>query len=111
MDTKQLLQTNVIDEMGLQNLPPDQKQALLDKMAQTVQGRVLDRVLDTLSADQRQQFESLLATDADPAKLDEFLKQNIPDYDKLVLEILMQFKQEMITDAQAMHKVIAQAEK
>jgi hypothetical protein len=109
MDTQQLLQANVIDEMGLQSLPPDRKQALLDKMTQTIHGRVLDRVLDTLSAEQRQQFEALLASDASPEKLDEFLKQNVTEYEKMAMEELLKFKQEMIADAQEVQNVIAKA--
>lgn len=108
MDATSILQSNIIDVLGLQNLPEPRKQELLAQMAQVIQDRILDRMIEAMSADQRKDFDALLDTDPEPEKVDAFLKTAVPVYDQIANEEVAKFKMEM-TNEVAVVRQIAQA--
>lgn len=93
MDTK-TIQQNIIQGLGLQDLPEATQIKLLSQMTESVLKRITVRVLERLPEADRAEFDKL-QTGGDVAKMDEFLKSKIPDYEQMVQNIIIEFKEEM----------------
>jgi len=107
MDALHLLKSNIIDLLGLQNLPADRQQALMQQMSQVLQDRITDRLVEGMSKDQRDQFERLLNTDPTPEQIDAFFKATVPDYVDLAMDELVRFKKELVNEVSVVRQIAA----
>ncbi len=105
MATNPMLQANIIDLLGLQQLSEDRKQQLLAQMVQVVQDRITDRLIEAMSADQRQKFDQLLNTNPEPKQLDDFFHANIPDYEQIAADEVAKFKEEMSNEVATVRQI------
>ncbi|MBI4093075.1 MAG: hypothetical protein HY420_04085 [Candidatus Kerfeldbacteria bacterium] len=108
MDNQTLFKANIIDLLGLQNLPEEQKARLLQRMSQAVQDRISDRVASKMNDAQRTEMDKLLAQNASPEQIDVFMKQAVPDFEEIAAEELLKFKQEMKENTDAVRSMIAE---
>lgn len=92
----EILQKNIIIELGLENLPEDRKIDLLSKMSDLIQKRVLLMVIRSLSASDKEEFNSLLGKD-DIQEIYKFLISKVPNIDEITDEEVIKFKEEIIT--------------
>jgi len=101
MDTtiKSYLSKNIIEELGLENVPPKRTEELLLAFGEIIQGRINVRVLDELSDADKDEFDKLLGTKARPEELDSFLKSKIPDLENLVQQVIADTKHELTEKA------------
>lgn len=104
-DMQNLIQSNIIDVLGLRDLPVDQRDKLLAKMGEMVQDRVMDTVLARLNETQKKELDSILEQNAAGA-VDAFLSTNVPDLEALVATEAARLKIEMVDDLAAMKKVV-----
>lgn len=72
------LDDNFLKELGLDQLPEDQKQAFLDHIYSQLELRVGTRLSDGLSDEQLSEFESFI--DRNDEKVRSWLASNVPDY-------------------------------
>jgi isocitrate lyase len=72
------LDQQFLEELGLDQLPDDQKQAFLDHIYSQLELRVGTRLSDGLSEDQLSEFESFI--DRDDEKVSAWIATNAPDY-------------------------------
>lgn len=72
------LNNSFLQDIGLGDLPDDQKQALLLHLYEELELRVGERLAEGMSEDQMQEFESIL--DKDSEKVHTWLQQHVPDY-------------------------------
>lgn len=107
MDALNLLQGNIIDLLGLQHLPEDRKQQLLAQMSQVLQDRLTDRLIESMSKDQRDQFERLLNSDPTPDQVDAFFKATVPDYVELAMDEVVKFKKELVSEVATVRQIAA----
>ena len=107
MDTKTLLTTNIIDLLGLKDLAESEKQQLMNRMLNVVNGRVADRVVGSLTMDQRAEFDAIIDSGGSPEDVDAFMRRAVPDYEKIAAEEALRFKQEMLEDVEAVKQVIS----
>jgi len=91
---KDTLQQNIIQDLGLQDLPQETQIKLLTQMTESVLKRITVQVLERLSEQEREEFAKLQET-GDANKVNEFLKLKIPDYEDMVQKIVAEFKEEM----------------
>lgn len=89
----ELLKINLVEEMELNSLPPEQKDELVNQMIETVESRINLEVLSTLEDEDKKEMDSILESNGD---LIEFLRKKIPDFDNLVAEIVTNFKKEVL---------------
>lgn len=86
---------DLIKELGLAKLPPDQQIKLINTMTESVLKRITVEVLARLSdADQ----ETLLAFQKNtpkPEEVEAFLKTKVPDYANIQENVVKEFKEEM----------------
>jgi succinate dehydrogenase flavin-adding protein (antitoxin of CptAB toxin-antitoxin module) len=93
--TNQLFDSeNIIAILGIQKLPDQQKLAIVEKISDLVQKRLLARVLESLSAAEQQEFSSLLENQ-DQAALNKFLDAKVPNFVEWLAEETNQVKQEL----------------
>lgn len=91
---KEIIEKNIIEELGLQDLPPETQINLLTQMTESVLKRITVQVLERLSDTERDEFAKLQeAGDAD--QVDEFLKTKIPNYEQMLKDEVGNFKEEM----------------
>lgn len=72
------LDDKFLQDVGLGDLPDDQKQAFLDHFREQLELRVGTRLSEGLSDSQLAEFESFI--DRDVAKVDTWLTGNVPQY-------------------------------
>ena len=86
---------NLMQELGLAELPEDKKISLLSAMTESVLKRITVEVLSRLSDEDQSKLLSLENTAPDPQEIEKFLKAKIPDYDQIQNKVLQEFKEEM----------------
>ena len=89
----ELLNVDLVAALGLEKLPQDQKDQLLEQMTQVVDERLQSRVLALLSEEDAKALDVVLAGDS---SLESFLRERIPNFDMVVAEVIAEFKQEML---------------
>ena len=86
--------TNLIKELGLEGLSEDRQIQLVTMMTEVILKRITIEVLQKLSEADKQEFDKVRETN-DPDQVHNFLRSKIPGYDKMVKEIIEDFKSEM----------------
>lgn len=89
-----VLRKHIITLLNLDALPDGQRAMLLDKMVDVINGRLLLRVLDSLDADSRKEFEKAMEGD-DGSALENFLTTKVPNFVDIVSEETAKLKTEM----------------
>ena len=80
-----------LQEMGLQAMPEDQKQAFLDYIQEELEIRIGERISRGLSEVQLNEFDMI----SDPAEAAEWLEKNRPDYREIVSRTINEMKEEI----------------
>jgi hypothetical protein len=97
------LDNNLLEELGLGTLPPQEKNMMLRHIYETLELRVGTRLAQQMSNQQLDEFEQLmpLPTDTPEVKADKeksalgWLESNFPDYKQVVAEELEKLKSEI----------------
>ena len=88
------IQKNILAELELLPLPEEKKVALLNKMVELVQKRLLLRIVDSLSEEDAAELEKIAEDDKD--RLFQFLQKRIPeDIEAMVQEEVNRVRQEL----------------
>jgi len=88
-----MLQQNIIQELGLQDLPEDTQAEILAQMGEVILKRVLVNSLEQLSENDLKEFEKIQET-ATPEEIEEFFNSKIPGYEQMVTKIVEDYKNE-----------------
>jgi hypothetical protein len=94
------LDDNLLQELGLGNLPVAEKNKMLGHIYETLELRVGMRLAEQMSDQQLDEFESFIDRDDEPGAL-HWLETNFPDYKKVVAEELEKLKSEIKAQAPA----------
>lgn len=92
---KDLLEKDLLELIGGADLPPEKKQELYTKMAQTVQNRAIARIYDRLSEEEGKELDRAIDS-GDKNKVDEFLKIRNLDITSLLAQEAIIYKTEMV---------------
>lgn len=90
---------NIIEELGLDALPEERKKELLNKMGGLIQRRVLLRVIESLSAADKQEFNQFLSQKNDNQAVYRFLLSKVPDIENITDNEIVKFKEEVLAHA------------
>ena len=93
--TQQKISKNLIDELGLSDLPQDKKDELLIKMTESILRRIFLETIEKLNDPDRNQFEKMLDENKNPEIIEAFLKEKISNYDQLLDKTIADFKETM----------------
>lgn len=94
-ELKDLLEKDILELIGAQNLPQEKKEELYKTMADTVQNRTIARIYDELSEADTKELDALLDQNAQE-KVAEFLKGKNIDLTGLLMQEAMIYKSEMM---------------
>lgn len=97
--TNSVLHKHIISLLNLEALPAGQQAMFLDKMTEVINGRLILRLLDTLDAGSRKEFE-LAMDDSGESALENFLVKKVPGFVDMIGEETLKLKSEMLTHLQ-----------
>ena len=91
-----ILQQSIIEEMGLQNLPKEKQEDILVKMTEVLLKKIYLETFEKLGEADREELAKMLDTEeAQPEKVEAYLRTKIEDYDGFVKNVVEEFKEEM----------------
>ena len=82
---------NFLQEMGLSEMPDDQKQRFLDYVQEELEVRIGERISEGLSEVQLNQFDLI----TDQAEATKWLEANRPDYRNIVASTIAEMKDDI----------------
>lgn len=86
---------SIIDRLGLQDLPEETQITLLTKMTESVLKRIAVEALTRLSDADQETLLGFQDRSATPEEVEKFLKEKLPDYEKIQDEVVRAFAEEM----------------
>lgn len=99
MDQDDKIIQKLMDELGLSNLPEDKKEELVAKMGEVILKRMFVATTDRLNPEDRESYGEMLDKGATPEKIEEFLREKIPDYEQAMEKVAVDFRNEMINNS------------
>ena len=91
------LQANLIKELGIEDLPLEQKEKILLDVTTIINQNISLRLLEELPEERAKELETLMTDFADdPEKLEIFFRQEVPNFDELVQEEIAKYKQQLM---------------
>jgi len=103
------LDDNLLQQLGLGDLPEEERRALLEQMYETLQLRVGMTIAQQMTDEQLDEFETYIDANDQPGAL-KWLETNFPDYKKVVADELEKLKAEIQRDAGKIADVAAPAD-
>jgi len=94
------LDDNLLQELGLGQLPPDEKNKMLAHIYETLQVRVGMRLAEKMSDEQLDEFEGFIDRNDESGAL-QWLETNFPNYKDVVAAELQKLKGEIKSQAPA----------
>lgn len=88
------LDDNFLQELGLGNLPVDEKRAMLNHIYETLEMRVGMKLAEQMTNEQLDEFEGFIERNDEPGAL-KWLETNFPNYKQVVADELEKLKQEI----------------
>ncbi|NOY35607.1 MAG: hypothetical protein GXP44_01655 [bacterium] len=88
------IKENIIKELGLEELSEEGQMEMVTKMTESVLKRIAINALEKLSDEEREEFEKL-QENASPEEIDAFLRSKIGDYEQMIKETVVEFKNEI----------------
>lgn len=90
-----LVETDLLEALGLSSLPEEKQEALIEQVLKLVQARVINRVDELIKPEDRTEWQQLLAGE-DEAALTKFLEGRGIGFTALVLEESYALKAELL---------------
>lgn len=91
------LKQNIIAALGLQSLPLERQAALIDKMAELVEKRLILRIIEKISEEDAREFADNVADKSDEDKA-KFLLEKFPNFAEMMNEEIEKVKAELTAD-------------
>ncbi|MDI6884669.1 MAG: DUF5663 domain-containing protein [Hadesarchaea archaeon] len=92
-----ILQRNIIKDLGLDKLPEKEQEEALLTIGRIIFQAVLIRVMNELTAKEKDQFEKLLTEKPDDEEtILKFLQTKVPNLNEIVNDEVAKFKKESI---------------
>lgn len=93
MPNDPLLTENIITMLGLQDLPDGEKAALVDRILDVTQKRIMLRLTELLATEDDAVVSELAK---DPPKLFAFLQTKVPNFNAILEEEMLSVKKELL---------------
>ena len=90
------IESSLIKEMGLGDLPEEKQQELVSKMFEVLLKRIYVEANEKLSEEDGNALDAMIEKNSQPEEVEKFLQEKIPDYSEMIKNILAGFKDEML---------------
>lgn len=97
MNPQEIINENIIAALGLQSLPLEKKQEVLNKLVELVQKRIMLRVMDGLS---KEDGEKMAELEKNPMDMLAFIAEKFPNFEEIVKEEVEKVKEEALAAAE-----------
>lgn len=91
--SKGIGEESLIEILGLENLPPEGQQEVIEAATSVIEKRCLNRILESLNEQEKQDFVDILDTE-DPGVVNNFLQSKQIDQRAILREEVLRFKRE-----------------
>lgn len=91
---KTQIENTIIQSLGLDALPANQRQEMLSRLAAVVYQEVVVRALTVMTDDDKEKFDQILSTSNDPEVLLAFLSEKLPNLKEVIEEEANKLRQE-----------------
>ncbi len=89
-------QIDLIKELGINELPEEQREETLIQMGEIIQQRIVLRIVTELPEDKKVEFADVINSDDEKGEaVDAFLQENLPGIEELILDEIGKYKTEM----------------
>jgi len=93
------MQADLIEALGISDLPREERDNLLAKAIEVLLKRIFVETISRLDEESRKKYMDMVEKNLTPEEVEAFVKEKIPKYDELVMEIARQFRDEMTEPA------------
>ncbi len=91
---------DIIKEWGLQSMPPEKQEEIIERIGRMLYQAILVRSLDILSEKEQNEFDTILdKDDTTPQNVLAFLESKIPTFQTLLSEEKMSLKRDILVHA------------
>lgn len=94
-EVKDIIDKDIFELLAAKDMAQEKKQELYQKMAETVQNRVIARIDDALSEPDRQEWLKIL-DEQNKEKAEAFLRERNLDAPKMLIEEALIYKMELV---------------
>ncbi|MBP9852717.1 MAG: hypothetical protein QG629_600 [Patescibacteria group bacterium] len=98
-------QKQLVEELGIATMPQEDQLAMLQDFVETLNMRLAMAVEDQLDDEQMKQFAAVEAKGDDSAT-EEWLHQQLPNYDEIVEAEAQKLKQDILRTKQQIHDAV-----
>jgi len=89
-------QIDLIKELGINELPQEQREETLLQMGEIIQQRIVLRIVAELPEDKKEAFANAVNSEDESGEaVDAFLAENLPNLEELILDEIGKYKNEM----------------
>lgn len=99
---------NFLQDIGLSDLPMEEKDLLVNQIYEQLELRVGNRLADQMSDQQKEEFDTNYIQQEDQEGAMKWLQQNFPNYPSIVQEELQGLKDELKQQAGTIRDIIKQ---
>lgn len=86
----------LIKDLGIDTLPQDKQNELVIKMTEVLLKRIFLETMEKLGEKGREEYEKMTEGEVIPEQVEAFFKERIHNYDEMVQNVIMEFKEEMM---------------
>ena len=97
MQAKDMINENIIELLGLRSLPEEKKIAMLQKMSELIQKRVILKIMENLSSEDG---EKMAAMENNPQEMLAYIAEKFPNFEAMVKDEVVKLKQEVLAAAE-----------
>lgn len=102
------IDNELLQELGLGDLPMEEKDLLLSQIAEQLELRVGTRLAENMSEEQKEEFDTNYIQQGDEQGAMEWLEKNFPGYPEVVEEELGKLKEELKQQSGTIRDIIKQ---
>ena len=93
-----ILKQTIIEELGLTDLPEEQKAKVLVDLLELVLKRLYIETMDKLTQEDQQELMKMLEEKTESDQVEKFLREKIIDYEEFVKNVVSDLKDELKED-------------
>jgi len=86
------IQNNIKNVLDLGSLPPEEQEEIILRIGGIIYQNVLIRIMELMGEKDQDEFEELLDRNAAPEEIFSFLKSRVKDFEKIIEEEAIKFK-------------------
>ena len=92
-----------LNSIGI-SLPDNQMQALIQHVEETINKRISEEVVESLSDDQLKELVELQTGSASAEEIDEWIRERVPEYDQIIEDNVAIVLGELVENSDAIQK-------